>query len=66
MGLIALLAAGDKMFAPVLDPLDRGAETHGEPRHEKILRIEAALGPEAAAHPRRDHAHSMLGHIHQL
>ncbi len=66
MSLIAFLAAGDEMFAPVFDPFDRRAETHGQPRNQKILWIKTTLRPEATAHPWRDHAHFMLGHVHEL
>src|SRR5688572_10732000 len=66
MGLIALLAASDKMFAPVLDPLDRIAEADRQPRNQKIFRIKPALRTEAAADPRRNHSDLVLRHIHEL
>ena len=66
--LVALLLGRDEVFAAVLDPLHRLAEPHRARGDERVFRIERALGAEAAAHVRRDHADLVLGeieHVHE-
>ena len=65
--LLALLGGGEEVLEAILDPLDRPAQAAGQPADERLLRIEARLGPEAAAHVRRrDHAHPVLGQVEQI
>jgi hypothetical protein len=55
MELLAGVIGGDQMLAPVLDPLHRPAEPHGDDADQHVLRIELATDAEAAAHVRFVH-----------
>ena len=65
--LLALLGGGQEVLEAILDPLDGAAQAAGQPADERLLGIEARLGPEAAADVRgRDHAHAVLGQVEEI
>ncbi len=53
--LVALLDRGQKMLAPVFDPLDRPPQEQGRRRQCDLFRVHDKLGAEAAADVGRDH-----------
>ena len=58
--LVALLDRGEKMLAPVLDPLDRSSQEQGRRRQRDLFRVHDKLGAEAAADVGCDHTQLVL------
>ena len=55
--LVTRMAGSLHVLRAVLDPFHRRGEAAGDPRQQDVLRVDADLLPESAAHVRRDHAH---------
>ena len=64
--LLARMIDGHQLLAPVLDPLYRSPHMTGRERDEKILRIELAARPEAAADIVLHHVDRVLGETQLL
>ena len=64
--LIALLMRGEKILAAVFNPLHRAAQQTRRHRDVDVLGVERALGPEAAADIRRDHAHLVIAQLEHV
>src|SRR5947208_2087409 len=55
--LVTCVTGRLEVLRAVLDPFHRRVEAAGDPRQQDVLRIDADLLPESAAHIRRDHTH---------
>jgi hypothetical protein len=58
--MVTRLVVGQKDLAALGGPFDRTAKLAREPENERLLGIEGALGPEAAAHIGRHHTQFVL------
>ena len=63
---VAGMADREKMFAPILDPLDRTVQGAGNERDEEVLGEEFAPHAEATAGIAFDHGDGAFGKVHQL
>ena len=61
--MVARLVVGQKDLAALGCPFDRTTKLARKPKHERLLSIERALGPKAAAHIGRDHTQLVLGQL---
>jgi len=63
---LARMSDGHEMLAPILHPFDRTAELAGRKGDQKILRIELAARPEAAADVEFEIIDRLLGKSHHV